>query len=161
MKLANAPRTVISAALLLAALFAHASAQEVEGRWLTEPRNGIVDIYRCEAGALCGRLVWVLIKPSDENPQATDNHNPSAALRARPLCGLQIMSGFNPDGQAHWSGGSIYDPQSGKTYSANMTLRSDGTLGVRGYIGTPLLGRTQDWTRYAGNPPRCPSFASP
>lgn len=47
-----------------------------------------------------------------------------------------------------WDGGSILDPQNGKTYNVKLTLADDGKkLEVRGYMGVSLLGRTQTWQR--------------
>ena len=44
-------------------------------------------------------------------------------------------------------GGSILDPASGSEYNCKIELVSDDKLKVRGYIGMPLLGRTQYWYR--------------
>jgi uncharacterized protein (DUF2147 family) len=47
-----------------------------------------------------------------------------------------------------WSGGDILDPNNGKVYRAQITPSADNkTLAVRGYIGSPLFGRTQVWQR--------------
>lgn len=54
-----------------------------------------------------------------------------------------------------WEAGSIYDPQSGHTYQANITLKDSDHLQLRGYLGIPLLGATQVWTRVAQDQPRC------
>ena len=43
--------------------------------------------------------------------------------------------------------GTIYDPRDGKTYKCRMTLKKDGTLEVRGYLGLALFGKTVVWTR--------------
>ena len=44
--------------------------------------------------------------------------------------------------------GEILDPNNGKTYRVRLRLvDGGGKLDVRGYIGTPLLGRTQTWIR--------------
>jgi len=32
-------------------------------------------------------------------------------------------------------------------YTANISLQSDGTLRLRGYVGSPMFGETQIWTR--------------
>ena len=45
-------------------------------------------------------------------------------------------------------GGQILDPDNGKVYRSKVRLTDNGkTLGVRGYIGVPMLGRSQTWVR--------------
>jgi len=67
----------------------------------------------------------------------------------KPVTGLQILWGFHYD--AHdkaYEGGRILDPDSGDIYHAMLTPENDGQqLKVRGYIGIPLIGRTQVWNR--------------
>ena len=46
-----------------------------------------------------------------------------------------------------FEGGKIYNGENGKTYSANISLQPDGKLRLRGYVGTPMFGETQLWTR--------------
>jgi uncharacterized protein (DUF2147 family) len=43
--------------------------------------------------------------------------------------------------------GHVYNGENGKTYNANISLQPDGKLRLRGYVGTPMLGETQLWTR--------------
>jgi uncharacterized protein (DUF2147 family) len=43
--------------------------------------------------------------------------------------------------------GHIYNAENGKTYNANISLQADGTLRLRGYVGSPMFGETQIWTR--------------
>jgi uncharacterized protein (DUF2147 family) len=43
--------------------------------------------------------------------------------------------------------GHIYNGENGKTYNANISLQPDGKLRLRGYVGTPMFGETQLWTR--------------
>jgi hypothetical protein len=71
---------IAAMALLLTTLGIAASAgtgAAIEGRWLTE-KSGVVEIYPCGDDTLCGRLLWLRIKPSDRNPQALDNRKPKA-----------------------------------------------------------------------------------
>ena len=74
-----------------------------------------------------------------------DRENPDPARRADPILGLRIVKGFAfADGE--WQGGTIYDPNNGKTYKCRMWFDGE-TLKVRGFIGFSLLGRSTRWTR--------------
>jgi uncharacterized protein (DUF2147 family) len=65
----------------------------------------------------------------------------------QPIIGMTILTGMKADGD-QYDGGRILDPSNGKIYRSRMSLGKDGkTLDVRGYIGVPLLGRTQTWLR--------------
>ncbi|MGO8919598.1 MAG: DUF2147 domain-containing protein [Stellaceae bacterium] len=114
------------------------------GRWLSATKRGVIEIYPC-ADKLCGKLVW-LIEPLRRGAPAVDDKNPDPALRQRPLCGLTILGDFRLLEPQRWGDGWIYDPDAGKTYHATMTLAGE-TLNLRGYIGIPLFGETQSWTR--------------
>ena len=66
----------------------------------------------------------------------------------KPIVGMQILWGLKKVNDNLWDDGYILDPNNGKTYRCKITLSPDGqTLQVRGYIGVPLLGRTQTWLR--------------
>lgn len=150
----------ICAFAFIATTFASpAGAREgaAEGRWLTQEKSGVVEIYQCGDGTLCGRLIWFRMKPTEQNPRAVDIHNPTPALRNRPLCGLTIMWDFQPDGPDRWRGGSLYDPESGNTYGGKITLNPDGRLTLRGYIGISLFGRSEDWSHFRQSIGRCPA----
>ena len=43
--------------------------------------------------------------------------------------------------------GQIYNGENGKIYNANISLQPDGKLRLRGYVGSPMFGETQLWTR--------------
>ena len=138
------------AALLLVAGAAPALAQEPGpvGRWLTEGGKSQVEIARC-GDRLCGRIVW-LNEPLDEaGKPKTDKNNPAEAERSRPILGLQLLAGFIKSAEAadRWEDGTIYNPEDGKVYKCSLTLQDANTLRVRGYVGVPLFGKTQVWTR--------------
>jgi uncharacterized protein (DUF2147 family) len=68
----------------------------------------------------------------------------------QPVLGMTIVKGVraNLDDKALWDGGEILDPNNGKTYKVRMKPIDGGKrIEVRGYIGAPLLGRTQTWVR--------------
>src|SRR5690606_4566928 len=81
----------------------------------------------------------------DGEKEVLDVNNPDEKLRNRSLLGLKNLDGFKFD-DGEWTGGEIYDPKKGKTYSANMEIE-DGKLHLRGYVGVPLFGRTAVWER--------------
>lgn len=52
-----------------------------------------------------------------------------------PLIGLQMLSDFAPGTRAQiWSGGTIYNPEDGRTYAATLTLRAPDLLEVEGCV---------------------------
>jgi uncharacterized protein (DUF2147 family) len=96
-------------------------------------------------GVLSGRIEKLLdaSKANAVCDKCTD------ARKDKPIVGLAIIEGVkkNPD-EPYWDGGSILDPNNGKTYTVRLTPKDGGkALDVRGYIGAPLLGRTQTWIR--------------
>ena len=60
---------------------------------------------------------------------------------------MKILRRLRWDGE-QYSGGEILDPDDGKVYRCSMRLVDGGRkLEVRGFVGIPLLGRTQTWLR--------------
>lgn len=130
-------------------------ADAILGTWLTAGDDqALIRLYRDQPeGTIQGRIVELLEPrfPADDPTHPgeikVDRENPDPELRGRAVEGLVIAEGFRFDGEGRWEDGSIYDPESGKTYSCRMWLTDDGRLKVRGYIGFSLLGRTEVWTR--------------
>jgi uncharacterized protein (DUF2147 family) len=118
------------------------------GTWVTEKGGAHIQIKDC-GGTLCGTIVWLKNPHDKDGKDSVDSNNPEASLRSRKIMGLPLLNGFLPDSSDSkvWSGGTIYDPDSGKTYSCKLTLQDDGKMRVRGYVGISLLGQTQIWTR--------------
>ena len=134
--------TVATAALLL--LAAAARAETPVGLWETGESH--IEVYHC-GDLLCGRIV-ALDDPLDlAGKPRVDTNNPDPALRTRPIMGMDLIAGFSRKSDRKWVGGTIYDPRDGKTYKCKMTLRKDGTLKVRGYVGVSLFGKTVVWNR--------------
>jgi uncharacterized protein (DUF2147 family) len=118
------------------------------GDWLTQDKDGVIRFARAATGAIDGTIV------GGNDPGRVDSRNPDPGERQKPLRGKVIAKGFRYDGSEYWVGGTIYDPNNGSTYKCRMRVVPDGRLEVRGYIGTPLLGRTAVWTRVPGVPNR-------
>jgi uncharacterized protein (DUF2147 family) len=144
----------VAAASLAAVAVAPAAAERglVFGLWLTDTRDGVVEMQPC-GDRLCAR-VHAILDPKIPR-SAVDVFNERPDLRTRPICGLPIMGNLQPQGKATWGNGWVYDPKVGKTYDVEVTLRDPQTLVVHGYIGVKLIGRTVTWTRPAQAVPRC------
>ncbi len=140
------PLAVVLSALLSPAAAQAADEGKIVGTWRTiddetkKPKS-LVEIYE-EHGELEGKIVKLLDpKPDDPDPVCKKCEGD---LKGKPIMGLRIMWNFKKDG----SGGRILDPNNGKVYKCNVTLTDGGKkLDVRGYIGIPMLGRTQTWLR--------------
>ena len=131
--------------LAVAAIAAAADGTDVAGLWLSGDGEGWIEI-RLVGDSLEGSIAGSPTR-RDSDPPRHDDLNPDPALRGRPLDGLVILQGFRYDGDGKWSGGSIYDPNSGNTYRATLKLVDADTLRVRGFIGISLFGRSDTWTR--------------
>ncbi len=95
-------------------------------------------------GKVSGKIIKVLNK---EKADALCTKCPGS-LKNKPVEGLQILSGLKADGNNQWSDGKLVDPESGKTYSGKLTLSDNGqSLKLRGFVGTPVFGRSQTWQR--------------
>jgi uncharacterized protein (DUF2147 family) len=145
------PRLLLIVSTLLLTLAAPTAgagddpAAQVLGNWLTEPRDGIIQISMAADGSYQGTIV------GGNNPQRQDQHNPDPARRSQLLLGQIIFQAMKYDGEGKWSGGTIYDPDSGRTYKCRLERLDPDRLQVRGFIGFALLGRSQVWTRYRGS----------
>ena len=141
--------------LLFVALTApvFAGGDDILGTWFNQDKDAKIEIFKCGSD-FCGKIVWlkdpVYPAGSKEGAPGTpkvDTKNLDASHRKDPIMGMQIVNGLQPAGSGLWKNGKIYDPDSGKTYSAKATLVSPDELDLRGFIGVSLLGRTEKWTR--------------
>jgi uncharacterized protein (DUF2147 family) len=96
-------------------------------------------------GTLEGRIEK-LFRPAgqEQNPKCA---RCEGANKDQPIIGMLILTGLSRSGD-EYSGGQILDPEDGKVYKSKLVLVEGGKkLNVRGYIGVPMLGRSQVWLR--------------
>ena len=143
-------KTALTLSLGLLTLAAHAQMSPV-GLWRSiddeskQPKAEI-RISQNAAGGLSGVVERSLLNTASPEPLCTlctDDRKDKSKI------GMEIIRGGQQgDGKMVWEGGKILDPENGKNYSLRLTPIDGGKkLEVRGYIGTPLLGRTQTWIR--------------
>lgn len=134
--------------------------------------NGVVGISLAYSGHLAG--VWQthsdktgeaesLIRVTDVNgkiegtieqifsPPAPSVHPLCDACtgpdKDKPIVGMKILHAVILADPTR-AEGDILDPDDGQLYKCKLHVINDTTLEVRGYIGVPLFGRTQTWTRH-------------
>ena len=130
---------------------------------LAQPRRRTVSsrtlAKKDEANRTVGWFLFVEHKGTYEGaiaklfPRPQDGPKPPICSRCTddrrnaPLLGLSLIRGMKRQG-LRYEGGNIIDPRDGKVYSAMMTLSPDGQrLTLRGYLGIPLLGMDEIWSR--------------
>jgi uncharacterized protein (DUF2147 family) len=135
-------RFIILCMLFSSSLYSFCQNQIV-GKWLSDDKEGITEIYK-QNGKYYGKITW-LNKPNDDKDHPfNDTENPNKLLREQPLIGLVILKDFNY-GDNEWKEGTIYDPESGKTYTCTIWLSGNNIIKVRGYWD--IFYETQTWTK--------------
>jgi uncharacterized protein (DUF2147 family) len=110
-----------------------------------------IEIYRAADGKYYGKVVW-LQEPNENGRPKVDVKNPDQQLRNRPMLGIPLLKGFSyVADNDEWSGGTIYNPASGKTYHCIMKFDKKNRLKIHGYIGAAWmgLGETVYWPKEA------------
>ena len=137
--------------LLATAGFAHADPElTAAGLWEADDDDGNPTawfLFSEKGEVYSARLVkGFKAKGDDKPPQVVCNVCPGKKKGAH-IMGLTLFWNMKREG-LEYRGGSVLDPRDGSIYHAQMDLSEDGKeLAVRGYIGIPMLGKTQTWKR--------------
>ena len=126
-------------AFVFCSLFASAQIDKIVGEWYTvDDETGavkaLVDIYKGDDGLYYGKIIKVF-KNGQENPNSDRK-------------GLVIVKDMKvEDGML--KGGTIYEPESGKTYYAKISYNeADNTITLRGSLDKRgWVGRSQTWIK--------------
>ncbi|CAD5372112.1 conserved exported hypothetical protein [Rubrivivax sp. A210] len=139
-------KTMIAIALLVTAGAAFAQATPV-GLWKTidddtKQEKSLVRIS--ESGGVLAGKIEKLLDPARQDARCDKC---SDARKDQPVQGMVIVEGVKKNAdEPYWDGGTILDPNNGKTYKVRLTPKDGGkTLEVRGFIG--FLYRNQTWQR--------------
>ncbi len=121
-------------------------ASRLAGIWQSTQKDLHVELTQ-ENGQTVGRIVWFSCLPHRQMADYRDEANPNLGLRSRPWLGLKTLDNLTYAGSNEWRGGQIYDPNTGHTYDAKVTLTSPDRLTVRGYWKLPWLGKNLAFVR--------------
>ena len=126
------------------------SADDIKGYWLTEKGTSQIYIYKAKNGKYYGKIAW-LEEPNEFGAPKKDKENPDPKLKEKPLLDLLLLKSFDFDKKGNeWENGTIYDPESGKTYDCYMWFEdgAEDKLQIKGYVmGMRFMGRETTWTR--------------
>ncbi len=135
----------VGSALLSNAVFA-ASLDGTQWQTVDEKtgeKKAIIQLSE-NSGQVSGKIIKVL----DSKKAKANCEKCTGSLKNKPIEGLQILTGMRADGTNQWSNGKLVDPETGKIYSGKINLSDNGqSLKLRGYVGSPVFGRSQTWQR--------------
>ena len=107
-----------AAAMALGTLAQAQTAEDAFGIWLNPENKSQTEFYKCGDG-VCAKIVKVT------DGQKTDDKNPDAAKRSRPIVGLVIMQGAKKTGARQWAG-NLYNRADGKSYAGTAHGQEQG-----------------------------------
>jgi uncharacterized protein (DUF2147 family) len=141
-------KTLFALILMTTGALAFAQATPT-GLWKTiddETKTEKSFVRITESGGVYSGKVERIVDP---NKQDSKCDKCTDARKDQRVIGMTIVEGVRKaDSEPYFDGGSILDPNNGKVYKVRMTPVDGGkSMEVRGYIGMPLLGRTQTWHR--------------
>lgn len=125
--------------LAFSSMIASAQIDKIVGEWYTvDDETGavkaLVDIYKGDNGLYYGKIIKVF-KNGQENPNSDRK-------------GLVIVKDMQAE-DGILKGGTIYEPESGKTYYAKISYNeADNTITLRGSLDKRgWVGRSQTWIK--------------
>jgi uncharacterized protein (DUF2147 family) len=131
--------------LLFTASFVYCQADKILGIWVPAKGTSQVRIFKATNGMYYGKVEWL-----DTDKDKLDVKNPKESERNKKIWGLMVLKDFNYNAaKKRWEGGTVYDPDNGKTYDSYMWFDSDDNImTLKGYVlGMRFIGRAEDWKR--------------
>jgi len=138
---------IFIAFLLFASAYAYGQADKIVGIWVPAKGTSQVRIFKATNGKYYGKVEWL-----KEDKDKLDVNNPEEAQRSKKIWGLMILKDFTYNSEKNrWEGGTVYDPDNGKTYDSYVWFDGDdNTMTLKGYVlGMKFIGRAEDWVRNA------------
>jgi len=121
------------------------SADKIVGIWVPAKGTSQVRIFKATNGKYYGKVEWL-----KEDKDKLDVNNPDVKMRDKKIWGLMILKDFSYNTEKNrWEGGTVYDPDNGKTYDCYMWFNGDdNVMTLKGYVlGMKFVGRAEDWKR--------------
>ena len=133
-----------------AAFFVILLQDKIVGKWISEKKNLIVQVYK-DDDEFKAKILWFDDRDDPSRPMYTrlDDQNPDPKLRKRKIAGMEVLRNlkYNADDNI-WDNGLIYDAISGREWSSYAYFTADGVLKVKGYWHFKFIGQAIAFTRY-------------
>jgi uncharacterized protein (DUF2147 family) len=152
MKTKNVLFILLASLFVTSPLFSQSNGDQLIGKYYVIKEDtkaeSRIQIYKKSDGKYEGKIVWLKEPNHPDGTPKYDTKNPNPELRKVKSEQVVLLKGFTYDEKSkEWSGGTIYDPEEGKTYKCKLTFESPTKLKVRGFIGISLIGKTMYWTK--------------
>lgn len=134
--------------LLSTPVLAQQPADKIIGNWESIDVNPQLrfEIYE-SGGKYFGKLVWASnMYEADGKTPKKDSKNPNSVLQNRSRKDIVNVTNLKYDDR-EYTGGKLYNPDDGDTYSLKAKLKSADELEFRGYKGIAALGKTIKFKR--------------
>jgi uncharacterized protein (DUF2147 family) len=141
---------MLTVVLLALAPFLSAQAQQdtdLEGIWKSPDGTQMMQINKI-GDLFQGRIVWLKEATADSGKPLLDVNNPDTHMQKMPLKGKKIVEDLRYDGQGRlWSGGTYYQPATGKIQKCHAQLQGSDQLILSSYRSDPANGSKEVWIR--------------
>lgn len=136
-------KIIFTSFLLLLSLYVN--GQSIIGEWetnddKTKKKKAMIEIYESN-NQYFAKIIESYVSDKDAICFTCKGKQ-----KNKPIIGLVIIENLIQD-KNEFEGGTILDPENGKTYKCYLKLMNINKLKVRGYLGVSIFGRTQYWTR--------------
>lgn len=136
---------MLSLSAVTPVLAQQAAPDAILGKWAADDGSVKLDMFKSGTEYQARLLYGNQVMEADNVNFRLDTKNPDPARRSRSLQNIVFIRGLQWK-NGEWSGGSLYDGSSGRTYRCKAEIKGDKML-LRGYMGISLLGQTRAFHR--------------
>lgn len=137
----------ISISLTTFLSFGQNNPDMILGKWMTDTKNCIVEVYKQNA-EYKAKVLWFDVKNKKPMNEWVDEKNPDKTLRSRKLVGMEVLNKLHYNSEKNeWVDGVIYDATTGKKWDSIVWLAKDNSLKVKGFWLFRWISQTKTFKR--------------
>jgi len=139
-------KSILFTAMLFLFSSVFCQADKIVGIWVPAKGTSQVRIFKATNGKYYGKVEWL-----ETEKDKLDVNNPDEAQKSKKILGSMILKDFSYNAEKkRWDGGTVYDPDNGKTYDCYMWFdtEDENVMTLKGYVlGMKFVGRSENWNR--------------